>query len=133
VRIVRERERPTANCAEPDPAAGARWVPAVDAFSGRVVGWQPAGHMRTTLVLVALRMARGRRSPGADMAESFVDSIKTELISDGVWPTGSQLDLPVVEYIGFNHTHLHESVGELPPAECEDRAMCSLLCCFGDA
>jgi transposase InsO family protein len=31
----------------------------LDAFSRRVVGWQLAGHMRTTLVLDALRMALG--------------------------------------------------------------------------
>ncbi|HTX45035.1 MAG TPA: DDE-type integrase/transposase/recombinase, partial [Solirubrobacteraceae bacterium] len=31
-----------------------------------VVGWQLAAHMRTTLVLDALRMAIGVRQPGAD-------------------------------------------------------------------
>jgi putative transposase len=57
------------------------------------------------------------------MAESFVDSFKTELIADRVWRTRSQLELAVVEYIGwFNHTRLHESVGDLPPAEYETRA-----------
>ena len=38
----------------------------IDAFSRRVVGWQLAAHMRTTLVLDALRMALGTRAPGAD-------------------------------------------------------------------
>jgi len=38
----------------------------LDAYSRRVVGWQLAGHMRTTLVLDALRMAIGLRGPGAD-------------------------------------------------------------------
>jgi putative transposase len=97
----------------------------IDAFSRMVVGWQLASHMRTDLVLDALRMALGTRGPGADvelvhhsdqgsqytsfdygqvlddhgvlqsvgsvgdaydnaMAESFVDSFKTELISDRV-------------------------------------------------
>ena len=92
----------------------------IDAFSRKVVGWQLAPHMRTDLVLDALRMVLGQREPGADvelvhhtdrgsqytsadytqtlddhgvlasvgsvgdaydnaMAESFVDSIKTEL------------------------------------------------------
>ena len=38
------------------------------------------------------------------MAESFVDSFKTELIADRVWRTRSQLELAVVEYVGwFNH------------------------------
>jgi hypothetical protein len=40
----------------------------IDAYSRRVVGWQLAGHMRTTLVLDALRMALGQRRPGADVA-----------------------------------------------------------------
>ena len=39
----------------------------IDAFSRRVVGWQLAGHMRTNLVLDALRMALGTREPGADL------------------------------------------------------------------
>jgi len=133
----------------------------LDAFSRRVVGWQLAGHMRTTLVLDALRMALGQRRPGADvalvhhsdrgsqytsfdytqtltdhgvlasvgsvgdaydnaLAESFVDSFKTELISDRVWRSRSQLELAVVEYIGwFNHDRLHEALGDVPPAEWE--------------
>jgi putative transposase len=40
----------------------------IDACSRRVVGWQLASHMRTTLVLDALRMALGQRPPGADVA-----------------------------------------------------------------
>ena len=133
----------------------------IDAFSRRVVGWQLAGHMRTTLVLDALRMALGQRAPGADvalvhhsdrgsqytsidyaqtlddhgvlasvgsvgdaydnaLAESFVDSFKTELIADRVWRTRSQLELAVVEYIGwFNHDRLHQALADLPPAEFE--------------
>jgi putative transposase len=39
----------------------------IDAFSRRIVGWQFAGHMRTDLVLDALRMALSRRDPGADV------------------------------------------------------------------
>ena len=133
----------------------------IDAYSRRVVGWQLAAHMRTTLVLDALRMALGQRRPGADvalvhhsdrgsqytsidytqtladhgvlasvgsvgdaydnaLAESFVDSFKTELIADRVWRTRSQLELAVVEYIGwFNHNRLHEALGDIPPAEME--------------
>ena len=38
------------------------------------------------------------------MAESFVDSFKTELISDRVWKTRTQLELAVVEWVGwYNH------------------------------
>ena len=133
----------------------------LDAFSRRVVGWQLAGHMRTTLVLDALRMALGMRAPGADvelvhhsdrgsqytsfdytqtlsdhgvlasvgsvgdaydnaLAESFLDSFKTELIADRVWRSRSQLELAVVEYIGwFNHDRLHSGLGYLTPAEVE--------------
>ena len=39
----------------------------IDVYSRRVVGWQFADHMRTDLVLDALRMALARRSHGADV------------------------------------------------------------------
>ena len=133
----------------------------IDAYSRRIVGWQFASHMRTDLVLDALRMALARRAAGADvelvhhsdagsqytshdfaqvlddhdvlasigsvgdaydnaMAESFVDSFKTELIADRVWRTRTQLELAIVEYVGwFNNARLHESLGDLPPAEFE--------------
>ena len=133
----------------------------IDAFSRRIVGWQLAPHMRTTLVLDPLRMALHQRGPGANvalvhhsdrgsqytsidytqeltdhgvlasvgsvgdaydnaLAESFVDSFKTELIADRVWQSRSQLELAVVEYLGwFNNDRLHESLGDLPPAEFE--------------
>ena len=133
----------------------------VDAFSRSIVGWQLAPHMRTHLVLDALRMALARRDAGADvelihhsdrgsqytsidytqtldehgvlasvgsvgdaydnaLAESFVDSFKTELIADRVWQTRSQLELAIVEYISwFNNARLHESLDYLPPAEYE--------------
>ena len=39
----------------------------IDAYSRRIVGWQFAGHMRTDLVLDALRMALTRRHAGADV------------------------------------------------------------------
>ena len=54
------------------------------------------------------------------MAESFVDSFKTELIADRVWQTRSQLELAIVEYISwFNRDRLHESLDDIPPAEFE--------------
>ena len=134
----------------------------IDAFSRKVLGWQLASHMRTDLVLDALRMALGQREPGADfqlvahtdrgsqytsadytqtltdhgvlasvgtvgdaydnaMAESFVDTFKTELIADRLWRSRSQLELAVVEYISwFNNERLHESLGDVSPAEFED-------------
>jgi putative transposase len=39
----------------------------LDAYSRRIVGWQLAGHMRTTLVLDALRMAPRQRGSGGDV------------------------------------------------------------------
>ena len=134
----------------------------IDAFSRKVVGWQLASHMRTDLVLDALRMALGQRDHGADfqlvahtdrgsqytsadytqelddagvlasvgsvgdaydnaMAESFVDTFKTELVADRSWHSRSQLELAVVEYVSwFNHERLHESLGDVSPVEFED-------------
>ena len=133
----------------------------IDAYSRAVVGWQFASHMRTDLVLDALRMALAVRTPGAEvalvhhsdagsqytsfdytqalddhevlasigsvgdaydnaMAESFVDSFKTELIRDRVWRTRSQLELAIVEYVAwFNNERLHTSLEGIPPAEYE--------------
>jgi len=133
----------------------------IDVFSRRIVGWQFASHMRTDLVLDALRMALTRREHGADvelihhsdagsqytsyafqqvlddhyvlgsigsvgdaydnaLAESFVDTFKTELIADRVWRTRTQLELAIVEWVAwFNNDRLHESLGDLPPAEFE--------------
>ena len=54
------------------------------------------------------------------LAESFVDSFKTELIADRVWQTRSQLELAIVEYVAwFNTARLHESLGDIPPDEFE--------------
>ena len=54
------------------------------------------------------------------MAESFVDSFKTELIADRVWRSQGQLELAIVAYVGwFNHQRLHSSLGDIPPAEHE--------------
>jgi putative transposase len=49
-----------------------------------------------------------------------VDTFKTELIRDRVWRTRDQLELAIVEYlVWFNHARLHESLGDIPPAEHE--------------
>ena len=54
------------------------------------------------------------------LAESFVDSFKTELIADRIWKTKMQLELAVVEYVGwFNEARLHESLDDLPPIDFE--------------
>jgi transposase InsO family protein len=138
----------------------------IDVYSRKVVGWQFATHMRTDLVLDALRMALAQRRHGADvelvhhsdagsqytsfaftqvlddhgvlgsigsvgdaydnaLAESFVDSFKTELIADRLWRTRTQVELSIVEYVGwFNHARLHESLGDIPPVEFENSTLC---------
>ncbi len=54
------------------------------------------------------------------LAESFVDSFKTELVTDRVWQSRSQLELAVVEWISwFNSDRLHASLGDIPPVEFE--------------
>jgi putative transposase len=54
------------------------------------------------------------------MAESFVDTFKTELIRDRAWPSRTGLEFAIVEYLGwFNHERLHSSLGDSPPAEFE--------------
>ena len=56
------------------------------------------------------------------MAESFVDSFKTELIRDRVWRSRTQLELAIVEYVAwFNNERLHTSLGDIPPAEYEQQ------------
>lgn len=133
----------------------------IDVFSRRIVGWQLASHMRTSLVQDALDMAasgrhvdpetvtihhsdRGSQYTSGDftqalidhgilaslgstgdaydnaLAESFVDTFKTELIADRTWRTRGQLELAIVEWTGwFNNTRLHSSLGDEPPAEHE--------------
>jgi putative transposase len=116
----------------------------LDVFTRRVVGWQFAAHMRTSLVLDALEMAVGLRAPQTRgmlvhhsdrgsytshdftsalenhgllgstgsvgdaydnaMAESFVDTFKTELIADRVWRTRTQLEFAIVEWVGWYQT-----------------------------
>ncbi len=135
----------------------------IDVFSRRIVGWQLASHMRTSLVQDALDMAasgrqidpemvtihhsdRGSQYTSGDftqaltdhgilaslgstgdaydnaLAESFVDTFKTELIADRVWRNRSQLELAIVEWTGwFNNTRLHSSLGDEPPADFEAR------------
>jgi putative transposase len=54
------------------------------------------------------------------MAESFVDTFKTELIADRVRRTRSQLELAIVEWAGWYSTRrLHGELGDIPPAEYE--------------
>ena len=62
------------------------------------------------------------------LAESFVDSFMTELVADRVWRSRSQLELAVVEYIGwFNDARLHQALGDRPPTEFERLSQTSTL------
>jgi len=62
------------------------------------------------------------------LAESFVDSFKTELIADRVWRSRAQLELAVVEYLGwFNDARLHEALDDRPPSEFERLSQTSTL------
>ncbi len=55
------------------------------------------------------------------MAGSFVDTFKTELIADRVWRTKDQLELAIVEWVGwYNHTRLHGELADVPPVEFEE-------------
>jgi transposase InsO family protein len=55
------------------------------------------------------------------LAESFLDSFKTELIADRSWRTRSQLELAVVEYVAwFNDERLHEALDDRPPRQVEE-------------
>jgi putative transposase len=54
------------------------------------------------------------------MAESFVDTFKTELVADRVWRSRNELELAIVEWVGwYNHRRLHSSLGDVPPSEFE--------------
>lgn len=54
------------------------------------------------------------------LAESFVDSYKTELIADRVWRSRSELELATVAWVAwFNAARLHSSLGDIPPIEYE--------------
>ena len=55
------------------------------------------------------------------LAESFVDTFKTELIADRVWRSRAQLELAIVEWVGwFNTTRLHSTLKDLSPLQFEE-------------
>jgi transposase InsO family protein len=54
------------------------------------------------------------------MAESFVSTLKRELVKGRVFRSRFDAEIAVVEYLGwFNHTRLHSELGDIPPAEYE--------------
>jgi putative transposase len=136
----------------------------LDACSRKVVGWSMATHLRTELVIDALRMAIARRKPapglvhhsdrGAQytslsfgkrledegllpsmgrvgsaydnaLAESFVATLKTELLYWVSWPTRQAVRTAILAYIeGFYNTRRrHSALGYLSPAEFEETTL----------
>ena len=77
----------------------------IDVFSRMIVGWQLACHMRSDLVLDALRMALGTRQPGADVqlvahtdqgsqytAEEYTQALSDHLVLASVGSVGDCYD-----------------------------------------
>src|SRR3954449_2918642 len=100
-----------------------RWRPSSPPPRPTRVGCTYPRRARSRLARPPRRSRRlGRDAYDTALAESFVACFKTELIADRVWKTRSQLELAVVEYIGwFNHDRLHQALGDIPPAELEQR------------
>lgn len=61
------------------------------------------------------------------MAESFVSSLKRELIGRDVWPTREEARVAIFEYIEvfYNRSRLHSGIGYLSPEEFEKRGAVS--------
>jgi len=61
------------------------------------------------------------------MAESLVDTYKTELIADRVWRTATAVELATVGWVGwYNNTRLHGELGDVPPVEYERNALAAV-------
>jgi transposase InsO family protein len=86
----------------------------IDVFSRMIVGWQLATHMRTTLVLDALRMALGTREPGADFrlvahtdaGSQYTSTDYTQVLDDhrvlaSIGSVGDAYDCEDVQAIGL--------------------------------
>lgn len=133
----------------------------LDVYSRRIVGWAMEPHLRTELVVDALRMAVWRRKPapglvhhsdqGAQytslsfsgrlgevgiipsmgrtgtaldnaMAESFVSTLKAELVSRMEFPTRRAAKTAIFEYLEafYNTRRLHSALGYRSPADFEE-------------
>ncbi|HSI80960.1 MAG TPA: integrase core domain-containing protein [Solirubrobacterales bacterium] len=114
VRLVFESERPIAEVARDlgiHPEALRKRVRQVEADTGRQ-------ELTDHRVLASVGSV-GDAYDNA-MAESFVDSLKTELVRDRVFRTRSQLELAVIEWVSwFNNVRLHSEIGDVPPVEFE--------------
>jgi putative transposase len=133
----------------------------LDVHSRRIVGWAMENHLRTELVVDALRMAVWRRKPAPGlvhhsdqgvqytslsfserlkevgitpsmgrtgsaldnaMAESFVSSLKVELVSRMEFPSRQAAKTAIFEYLEtfYNTRRLHSSLGYRSPADFEE-------------
>ncbi len=133
----------------------------LDVHSRRIVGWAMENHLRTELVVDALRMAVWRRKPAPGlvhhsdqgvqytalsfserlrevgitpsmgrtgtaldnaMAESFVSTLKAELVSRLKFPTRQAAKTAIFEYLEtfYNTRRLHSALGYKSPADYEE-------------
>jgi putative transposase len=133
----------------------------LDVYSRKIVGWAMESHLRTELVVDALRMAVWRRKPAAGlvhhsdqgvqytalsfserlgevgitpsmgrtgsaldnaMAESFVSTLKAELVSRMHFPTRQAAKSAIFEYLEtfYNSRRLHSALGYRSPAGFEE-------------
>jgi putative transposase len=136
----------------------------LDVHSRRIVGWAMENHLRTELVVDALRMAVWRRKPAPGlihhsdrgvqytalsfserlkevgikpsmgrtgsaldnaMAESFVSTLKVELVSNLEFPSRQAAKTAIFEYVEtfYNTRRLHSSLGYRSPADFEEDRM----------
>lgn len=133
----------------------------LDVHSRRIVGWAMERHLRTEIVVDALRMAVWRRKPAPGlvhhsdqgvqytalsfserlgevgitpsmgrtgtaldnaMAESFVSTLKAELVSNLQFPSRQAARTAIFEYLEtfYNTRRLHSSLGYRSPADFEE-------------
>lgn len=136
----------------------------LDVHSRRIVGWAMEGHLRTELVVDALRMAVWRRKPTPGlvhhsdrgvqytslsfgerlkevgitpsmgrtgsaldnaMAESFVSTLKAELVDRRNFPSRQAAKTAIFDYLEtfYNTRRLHSSLSYKSPAEFEEDRM----------
>ena len=136
----------------------------LDVHSRKIVGWAMESHLRTELVVDALRMAVWRRKPAPGlvhhsdqgvqytalsfserlsevgitpsmgrtgsaldnaMAESFVSTLKAELVSRLKFPSRQTARTAIFEYLEtfYNTRRLHSSLGYRSPADFEQDRM----------
>ena len=91
----------------------------IDLYSRRLAGWSIADHMRTDLVLDALRMALATSDPGAD-----VTLVHHSLRSDGVRSPAAHGDGVAMGRPHRRQRHAHRPERERSGLADEDRRAC---------